>query len=141
MDVKIYIETSLQGPAVKDGKYAVLLEYMTGKGPVTLLLTGKEKETTFHRSTLQAAVHALRRLKYACKVDIYSYCSFVNNMITAGNPWKWKENGWKKSDGETVQNKDLWKSFTELANQHDITMHFSKHHDYRDKLKRAMEEK
>lgn len=118
----------------------MLLEHMTDKGPATLLLTGKEKETTFHRSTLLAAVHALRRLRLACRVDIYSYCPFVNNMVTAGNLKKWEENGWRKSDGETVQNKDLWQRFLELGKCHEITMHFSKHHDYRERLKKAMEE-
>lgn len=113
---------------------------MTDKGPATLLLTGKEKETTFHRSTLLAMVHALRRLKFACKVDIYSRCTFVSNMITAGNPGKWAANGWRKADGEAVQNKDLWGKFLELGKCHDITAHFSKHHGYEEELKKAMEE-
>lgn len=138
--VKVYIETSLQGPVTKDGKYAVLIEYQTQKGPATLTLTGKERETTFHRSTLQAAVHALKRIKKGYPVDFYTYCPFINNMITAGNPEKWQKNGWKKSDGETVQNKDLWQQYIELSTDRVIVMHFSKHHDHRQELKKRMED-
>lgn len=35
-EVRIYIETTLAGPCVKDGFYAALIECRTKKGPATL---------------------------------------------------------------------------------------------------------
>ena len=42
-EVKIYIETSLQGPAIKDGRYAAIVEYISKSGsPITREVMGEE---------------------------------------------------------------------------------------------------
>ena len=42
-DVNIYIETSIHGPARKDGKYIYMLECIRDGIPVTLYKTGEIK--------------------------------------------------------------------------------------------------
>ena len=66
--VKIYIETTMKGPGVRDGKYAAALIFERDEGDFTRTLTGEEKETTFNRSTLIAAIESLKRLNQKCHV-------------------------------------------------------------------------
>lgn len=71
MEVKIFIESSIAGPCVKDGWYAAIIECQTSKGPATMGLSGMEKETTYYRSILLAILMALKKLK-PCKAIIYT---------------------------------------------------------------------
>lgn len=51
MNVKIYIETSLRGPAIKDGYYASVIEYQTSKGPMRTkpCLSGRKRHISAWR--------------------------------------------------------------------------------------------
>ena len=137
--VKIYIETSLAGPCVKDGWYAAVVECQTSKGTRTAELTGMEENTTYYRSVLLAAVSAIQRLKYPCSIKIYTQCSYVKNMYERGIAEKWKKDGWKKADGKEVENKDLWQRLLGEAGRMGgigkIEFRFSKHNDYRDLMR------
>lgn len=133
--VTIYIETSLQGPSVKDGKYAAIIEFINQAGePVTREVAGAEKDTTYHRSTLLAAVKALEKLNQPCEVIIKTNCIFIKNIVERGSPEEWKRSEWKKPSGEEVKNKELWQEFLEQMDKHKIGFQFSKHHAYKDFL-------
>lgn len=133
-EVKIYIETSIQGPCVKDGWYAAIMECETKKGPAQAGFVDMEKDTTYHRSTLLAAVKALQRLK-PCKVTIYTNSSFVANMTKQKKPEAWQRCEWKNSKGRDVEHKDLWQQYIdEEKRHHKIEFRFSKYNDYRQKL-------
>ena len=131
-EVRIYIETSLQGPAVKRGKYDAIVEFIKKDGePETREVCGEEEETTFYRSTLLAIVKALKLLTCPCRVKIYTYCTFVKAMAENGNLEAWRRAEWKKSSGEDVQHKELWREYAELAGRHRVTFVPGKHHEYR----------
>lgn len=131
-EVRIYIETSLQGPAVKRGKYDAIVEFIKKDGePETREVCGEEDETTFYRSTLLAIVKALKILTCPCRVQIYTYCTFIVTMAENGNLEAWKRAEWKKSSGEDVQHKELWREYAELAGRHRVTFVPGKHHEYR----------
>ncbi len=131
-EVKIYIETSLQGPTVKKGKYDAIVEFIKKTGePEIREIYGEEEETTFYRSTLLAIVKALKLLTCPCRVKIYTYCTFVKAMAENGNLEAWRRAEWRKSSGEDVQHKELWQEYAELAEKHQIEFRYSKHHDYR----------
>lgn len=66
--VKIYIETSFQRPAVRDGKYASALVFTGTDGDHELIVSGTECGTTYNRLTLLGAVAALKRLNQRCHV-------------------------------------------------------------------------
>lgn len=141
-EVKIYIETSLQGPCTKKGYHLALVEYMKKNGePETREVLGVENETTFHRSSLLAAVEALRILTKQCQVTIYTYCPYLQNSVERGNLEEWAKKNWKKTSGEEIKHKDLWQEFMRFTDLHEITFRFSKHHEYRSYMQSEIAEK
>lgn len=139
--VKIYIETSFAGPAVKDGKYAAALVFTKAGGDsATRILTGEEEKSTFNRLTLLAMVEALGRMKEKCHIIMYTENTYVKNMIEQDNPERWRRAEWKKAAGTTVQNKELWELFLEQADKQDIEVRFSKHSEYKETLRAIMNE-
>lgn len=139
--VKIYIETTVKGPAVRNGKYAAALVFTKADGEsVTRIVTGEEDETTFNRSTLLAAIRALKRLNQPCSVIVYTDCAYIKNMVEQGNPEKWRRAEWKKAAGSEVQNRELWKLFLEEKEKHKVEFRFSKFNEYKDTLQAVMNE-
>jgi ribonuclease HI len=140
-DVKIYIKTSLQGPCIKKGNYAAIVECITGKGPVTREISGKEDNTTYYRSVLIAIVKALNLLNASCYVTIYTDCIFIKNIVEQGRPEMWKRSEWKKASGKDIKNKELWQQYQDQASQHNISVRFSKYNNYVEKLMELLEKK
>lgn len=142
-EVRIFIETTLAGPCVKDGWYAVMLEYQTKKGPATWWFTGMEEKTTYYRSVLLAAILALRKLK-PCRATIYTRCSYIVGIYGRDTLEGWSRAEWKKPTGEDVKNKDLWQQFLDeidrLGGKEKIAFQFSKSHVYKDFLAKKMRE-
>lgn len=141
---KIYIETTLAGPCVKDGWYAAIIEYQTSKGPATKWVVDMEKKTTYHRSVLLAIISALKELR-PWKVVIYTGCSYIIGSYQQDRPEGWSRSEWKKPTGEEVKNKDLWQEFLDevnrLGGKDKITFQFSKHHDYEDFLMKKIQKR
>ena len=141
-EVKIYIETSLQGPAIKDGRYAASVEYISKSGsPITREVMGEEKDTTFHRSTLLAAVRALEILKRPCSVTIMTNCEFIERMAERGNSEAWKREEWEKPSGKKSGNKGLWKEFMEQMDRHEIEFRLCRNHEYKKILQQSLTRK
>lgn len=84
---------------------------------------GAEEETTNNRMEAQAVIVGLKRLKYSCKVDVYSDSAYVVNAFENGWIYAWKKNGWKKADGKSVLNVDLWEELYELTKMHEVVFH------------------
>lgn len=142
-EVKIFIETTLAGPCVKDGWYAAMLECQTKKGPATMWLAGMEEKTTYYRSILLAAILALRKLK-PCRAIIYTRCSYIIGIYGRDTLEGWSRAEWKKPTGEDVKNKDLWQQFLDeidrLGGKEKIAFQFSKSHVHKDFLVGKMRE-
>lgn len=85
--------------------------------------SGSELETTNNRMEVTAVIVGLKRLKYPCKVDVYSDSAYTVNAFNEGWIYGWVKNGWKKSDGKSVLNADLWQELYELTKMHKITFH------------------
>ncbi|MBE7079396.1 MAG: ribonuclease HI [Clostridiales bacterium] len=84
---------------------------------------GAEAETTNNRMELMAVIVGLKRLKYPCKVDVYSDSAYTVNAFLNGWIYAWKNNGWKKADGKAVLNTDLWEELYALTKQHELVFH------------------
>lgn len=141
-EVKIYIETSLQGPCTKKGYHIALVEYMKKSGePETREILGVEQSTTFHRSSLLAAVEALRILTKQCKVTIYTNCAYLQNSVERGSLEEWAKKNWKKTSGEEIKHRELWQEFLSFMDVHEIMFQFSKHHEYKSYLQSKIAEK
>lgn len=132
--VRIYIETSFQRPAVRDGKYASALVFTGTDGDHELIVSGAEHGTTYNRLTLMGAVAALKRLNQRCHVIMTMDNYYVTNMITQENPEKWRRSEWKKAAGTPVQNKDLWEMFLAEKDKHKLTVEYSSCSEYTGKL-------
>lgn len=116
--VALYTDGACSGnPGV--GGYGGILIY----GDVKREYSGAEAQTTNNRMELTAVIVGLKRLKYPCKVDVYSDSAYTVNGFTEGWIYGWKQNGWKKSDGKAVLNVDLWEELYTLTKTHEVTFH------------------
>ena len=101
------------------GGYAGILIY----GAHKLEYSGGEAQTTNNRMEVMAVIVGLKRLKYPCKVEVYSDSAYTVNAFNEGWIYAWKKGGWKKADGKAVQNVDLWEELYALTNTHEVTFH------------------
>ncbi len=101
------------------GGYGGILMYEQHKREYS----GSEMQTTNNRMEVMAVIVGLERLKYPCKVEIYSDSAYTVNAFVNGWIYAWKQGGWKKADGKAVQNVDLWERLYALTQTHEVTFH------------------
>lgn len=101
------------------GGYAGILIY----GDVKREYSGAEVQTTNNRMEVTAVIVGLKRLKYPCKVEVYSDSAYTVNAFTNGWIYAWRKSGWKKADGKGVLNADLWEELYALTQTHEVTFH------------------
>ena len=140
--VKVYIETTVTGPFVRDGKYGAALVFTKQNGEVKdLFVQGEETETTHNRSVLLAMIRAFQRFTEPCHILFYTWNTFIRDMVQADNPEKWRRAEWKKSDGKGIQNQDLWKMFLEESTEHEIEIVYEKDSEYKETLQTYLQGK
>ena len=90
-------------------------------------MSGKEQSTTNNRMELMAPIMALRKIKKASKIIIYTDSIYLKNGITT---WikNWEKNGWKSANKKPVKNKDLWVALNELSKEQIIDWKWVKAH-------------
>lgn len=101
------------------GGYGGILIY----GEIQREYSGAETQTTNNRMEIMAVIVGLKRLKYPCKVDVYSDSAYTVNAFLEGWIYAWKKKGWKKADGKPVLNSDLWEELYSLTQTHEVTFH------------------
>ena len=84
-------------------------------------ISGFEPDTTNNRMELKAASEALKLLKEACNVNLYSDSAYLVNAFNEGWIYGWVKNGWRTSKKEEVKNIDLWQEILEKNKEHKIT--------------------
>ena len=104
------------------GGWAALLR----SGMNEKVLTGSTPVTTNHRMELTAAIEALKAVKRACSVEIYTDSEYLKRGITEWLP-SWRQRGWKRKSG-TLANVDLWRALEAALGQHSITWHWVRGH-------------
>ena len=97
-------------------------------GESRLELSGGEPETTNNRMELTAVIAALARLKYPCRVEVYSDSAYVVNAFMQDWVSGWKRGNWRKADKKPVLNADLWKRLISLTEIHEVEFHKVKGH-------------
>ena len=98
------------------GGYGAILMYENNKKEIS----GGSKQTTNNIMEITAVVEALKLLKFACDVDVYSDSSYVVNAIEKKWIEKWQRNGLKTSSKEPVKNKELWEELDLLIKKHNV---------------------
>ena len=106
------------------GWAAVLIHEPTKE---TKEISGGEASTTNNRMELTAALEALRSLKGACEVELFTDSTYLRQGITR---WVrgWRAAGWRRRDGQPVKNVDLWRSLDAAAEVHEIRWQWVKGH-------------
>lgn len=106
------------------GGWAAVLQWQDKEREIS----GGEQLTTNNRMELRAAIEALKSLKRACAIDLYTDSQYVRNGIMT---WinNWKKNGWRTAGKKPVKNDDLWKELDEQASKHNIAWHWVRGHD------------
>lgn len=90
--------------------------------------SGGEPQTTNNRMELTAVIEGLMKLKFPCRVDVYSDSAYTVNGFLQGWVYGWEKMGWKKADKKPVLNDDLWKQLLSLTREHEVTFHKVKGH-------------
>ena len=90
-------------------------------------ISGKEKFTTNNRMELMAPIMAIRKIKKASKIIIYTDSIYLKNGITT---WikNWEKNGWISANKKPIKNKDLWVTLNKLSKEHVINWKWIKAH-------------
>lgn len=121
--VTLYTDGACSGNPGAGGWGAVLLF-----GEHSLEISGGEVETTNNRMELTAVIEGLERLKYPCRVDVYSDSAYVVNAFEQNWVEGWERSHWKKADKKPVLNTDLWQKLLELTRTHQVIFHKVKGH-------------
>ncbi len=98
------------------GGYGGILMY----GEHKLEYSAAVVDTTNNRMEVLAVIEGLKRLKYPCKVSVYSDSAYTVNAFEQGWIYAWKKSGWKKADNKPVSNADLWEELYNLTQQHEV---------------------
>ena len=106
------------------GGWGAILRY----GAHELTLSGGAAETTNNRMELTAVIEALRKLKYPCRVTIYTDSKYVADAFLQGWIWNWIKKNWVKSDKKPVLNPELWQELLGLLRPHDYSFVWVKGH-------------
>ena len=114
-EVTIYTDGACSGNPGPGGWGAVLMYGETMKE-----ISGGEAATTNNRMEMMAVIKALESLKAPCRVRVHSDSAYVINCFN--NRWyvNWQRNGWKNSQKQPVENRDLWERLLELSRIHEI---------------------
>ena len=120
--IEIFTDGACSGNPGPGGWGAILR-----KGDAERELFGGEKITTNNRMEMTAVIEALRSLKRAVPVRVYTDSQYVQKGMTE---WLhgWKRRGWKTAGKAPVKNEDLWRELDGLAAQHPIEWFWVKGH-------------
>lgn len=121
--VEIYTDGACSGNPGKGGWGAVLVYNKSEKQ-----LSGANPDTTNNRMELTAVIEALKALKEPCEVTLTTDSKYVCDAINKGWVYSWQKKGWKKSDGKTALNIDLWQELLTLLEKHKVEFVWVKGH-------------
>ena len=123
MKYVVYTDGACSGNPGPGGWGAVILN----EKRIEINISGKEKTTTNNRMELMAPIMALRKIKKASEIIIYTDSIYLKNGITT---WikKWEKNGWISANNKPVKNKDLWVTLNRLSKKHIIDWKWVKAH-------------
>lgn len=113
--VEIYTDGACKGNPGPGG-WAAVLTYNGHQREIS----GTEPHSTNQRMELTAAIHALRLLKYPCRVKLHSDSAYLIDAFTLGWVERWQLNGWVNARKDPVENRDLWEQLIQLSHVHDI---------------------
>lgn len=119
--IDIYVKIRFHGNPKGAGTAAAIAEYVQNGVPKTKEAMTEEPDSTENRLALSICTNALTLLKKPCNITFHINNGYVRN--TAANGWAehWKENNWKKPNGDTPANIKEWQQLLIMSKGHIIT--------------------
>jgi len=114
-DVTIYTDGACSGNPGPGGWGAILMCKDIKKE-----ISGGIQSTTNNIMELTAVIEALKLLKFACNVTVYSDSAYVVNAFVQKWIINWQKNNWKTADKKEVKNKELWQELIALTQVHNV---------------------
>lgn len=121
--VTLYTDGACSGNPGPGGWGAILMYNQHKKE-----LSGGDGHTTNNKMELTAVIRGLEQLKEPCAVELYSDSKYVIDALQKGWAKSWKARGWRKADGKSALNSDLWARLLELSEIHTLKLHWVKGH-------------
>jgi ribonuclease HI len=127
MKVKIFIESTWNGPVRRDGVAMWLIEYLKNDIPVTRQGFIHLENGTETQGNLMAMINAICTLKKPCQLLVFTRCEHI--FYAVKNQWDkhWIINHWKNAKGEMVKNHELWQLFTDKVESHTYSIKNESH--------------
>lgn len=133
--VKIYTYSGIKGLKPQDGAAGYLLETDTPAGVKTLHKVLKIQNATANQSELIVLIEALKRMREACELTIFTESEYVAAGYRNGWVDMWLKSGWLTARGKEVANRAEWQELDELLSCHEFSFEVAKEHEYRVWLK------
>lgn len=128
MNVNIYTYQTIKNPGKKKGAYTYILEAIINEKAATISKTDLIEGTEIS-AELDTLNMALARVNKPCSVTLMIESDKLFNGINCWMPI-WQQNGWKKSNGEELKNKEKWQQLWEYMRKFDISFKNNTHHEY-----------
>lgn len=92
--------------------------------------SGSELNTTNNRMELTAVINGISSIQAIAHSSmlIVTDSKYIVDAVNQGWLNNWVRNGWKKSDGKSVLNQDLWSKLLELMSIYSISFQWIKGH-------------
>lgn len=94
-----------------------------------LSLAGWEgfENTTNNREEIKSVIEGLKRIKnYNIPIQVFSDSAYLVNCMNQRWYVNWRNNGWKNSKKEPVENPDLWKELLQIIEDNFLKITFNK---------------
>lgn len=127
--MNIYMYTTIKGPAAREGSYTYILEYLTGKGPVTLTKQDSIMATE-NRAHLLIFIEAVKRIKRPCELEVFTDSEYLRSGAVK---WlkDWERRRWMTAKYRELANKEEWQQVSEIMHSNFVTFHVGEPHSYR----------
>lgn len=119
--VRIYTDGACHGNPGRGGYASIIIG---GPDNREAVVCGSVPRTTNNRMELKAVIEALKVLEGKCNVDIYSDSRYVVETVNRGDLGFWMTNGWRRRNGSSPANQDLWEELAGLLLLHIVRTHW-----------------
>ena len=143
-EVSIYIVTGIKGRWQQDGHIGYVLEYYkeNSRYPALIREIAPVQQMNENRSTLEALIQALHRMKEKCILTVYTESSYLYNGYEDTEYVKrWRENAWTRADGQEIKNRDKWQELDKLMQGNLVRILLHEKNAYTGSLLVEIEEK
>lgn len=132
--INIYLESTIGNGRARAGVTGYILEYISTSGKAVTLSAGVAFDSaTMNQAEIVALIKAISRIGEPSYIKVYTSNTWMKSLL---NGWmeKWRANGWRKSNGQRVENADIISILSVMIGDQEIIA-VGDDHPYRNWLK------